>query len=873
MTVMTLPKERNFLAKRRIKAEAEILIPGSGDVIYAGNYIPVPELVVETVTHKIGKEPSEAILTIPFGMVTQTGGPRTRGHKVYVIRNKNKLSPIAPAAGNRRLTLYTKVKIYYNNTTTIGQGSRGQKWLMFVGYVSALEVIEEQKNKSILSIRCKDARWLMSKAPAVGIVHADQAIRFGSTVNNTDVDTFIKNATIPFNEFNKPNMLYDQNNSDWYKKPKFIERDFGRFDPDTNEYIEDARVEDGSLSSDFFPLARHWLAGCVYNYFANLCNCSSEATSDFTGADTGTPTLWDDPSSVSQDEVPISFEGEVLISSLHPAAKGSKIMGSDWFRPRSFVGSQVQSGQQSIVSSVGIYNPFGTASMIDVFQDLAYRMGNYTLATTYDEDGTGRMILHVIRTTIAFDEDKDVKVGLNSSEQIEVVLSGEKTGKTFPDAHSFSMKISADHLYNVFTTRGGLHWTQMTFITLATGNVTDQIDQFHPAYNPTGPKDFKTRTAYMTLIPGWTEEQQEEYVKLATAEQGQAELYPDVFRTWILSPEIVWPEMWGTVPNPSPGGNQAKGLVRNFRKTRQMMPTLVSSYFEKLLGGWRLRRQNLPIMVFRSFKGIRTNPDGSTRFGGPTTEATAAQSGKGPKDQTDFFYVQSPPELLGDDARTGIKFAPGARFPVTGNFFFEAGDTGKSTSPLTWNGVIEDDPNQNRSARAYEMMLTVSVPSDEELYDLLAQTNDGIVIADHGFRAERVQDAGSEYQHEQTINSLLYFPKPPAPGQEGTVKQPYRLDPPAGSPRRTYVDGQKELTARNHMMANKFAKPDIDGTLSFLGVLPGLKAGHYVKEFLQLQGSGSNAPVKTLPINSILSSVIHDFTDVQQTVVEYGTIR
>lgn len=880
MTVTTLPNERNFVAKRRIKAEAEILIPGSGDTKYEGQFVPVPEITVESVLLKTGKDPSEAVLSIPFGIVTAVAGPRTRLHKTYVIRNKTGLSPIAPAAGSRNLSLYTKVAIFYSNFTIIGQGDRGGSFLIFVGYVSALQVTEDQKNRSILSIRCKDARWLMSKIPAMGIIHADRDVGFG-TVSRNNKSTFIKNATIPFNEGNHPNMFYDpfDGKGTWYKRPKFIEPDFGRFTDElitlpsgkqipANEYIEDAAIEDPAsfgLTAANFPVARQWLAGPVYNYFANMCNCSSEAINDdLTGFDTGTPALWDDPASVTVDEVSISLKNEVFIPILHPAAQGSKIMGSDWFRPRSQVGAQVLSGQQSIVSSVGIYNPFGSVSVIDLMQDLCYRLGNYTLAATYDlSRGTGAMVLHVIRTTSAFDEDADIKVGLNSSNKIEIVISGEETGTTKPDVHTFNLKISADNLHNTYTTRGGRHWTQMTFLTLGTSPNLDQAEQNHPAYNPVGVSELIPRTPYMTLQPGWNFDQQKEYVELATAEQGQAELYPDVFRVWIISPEINWPDMWGTVPNPIGGPNQARGLIRNFRRARQLLPVLISSYYEKVLGAWRSRRTQLPIMVFRSFRGIRTDPDGNTRFGDDTTENDP------PVGNSDWFYVQSPPELIGDDGRFGIKFAPGARFPVAGNFFFEAGDKGKARSPLTWNGVIEDEPNENRSARAYDIMLTVAVPSDEELFDYLTQTNNGIIIAKHGFRSERVQDAGTEFQQEQTINSILYFPKPPAVNPQ----QPFRLDPPQASPRRVYVDGQKELTARNHMMANKFAKPDIDGNLNFLGILPSLKAGHYVGEFLQLEGKGAKAPIKTLPVNSILTSVIHDFSDIQQTTVEFGTIR
>lgn len=897
MALTTLPKERNFIAQRRLRADVEILSLGSSATKYTGQYKYIRDIFVETVLHKTGKDPSIATLSIPIGLINPvSANPRSRLHKVYTIRSGNKLSPIAPAIQNAKsVQPYTKVRIYYNNTTTIGQGQRGQKWLMFVGYVSKMKVSQDQKKQSVMIIECKDARWLLGKVPVTGIIHQDKNVGFGS-VALFDQVTFIKNATIPFNEGNEPNMFYDPfGKNEWWLKPKFIEPYFGRTNPVTNELIDDEAIENPSandLSAKDFPVARHWLAGCVFNYIANLSNCSTPAQDkDLTGFNSGSADLWDDPSSVTQDDVPMSFKEEIWIPSLQPGADNvsSNTMGADWFRPRSLVGSQVLSGQQSIVSSVGVYAPFKGPSVIDVLQDLCYRMGNFTLAATYDEQGTGRLVLHVIRTTQADEtaDNSDVPVGLNSTERIEIVLPGEKTGTTFPDVHSFDMVVSADNFYNTFTTHGGRYWTQMTFLTMGTGKNVSEVNQFHEIYDPTSPDEFKPVVPYMTLQPSWTEEQQEEYVKLATAEQGQAELYPDVFTTFIISPEIIWPDMWGTVPNPPGGGNQALGLRRNFRRPRQVLPTLISSYFEKFkpanagepnesAGAWRSRRKRLPLMIWRSFKGVRTSTDGSTRFGDDTTESTPTQPGNGPDGMADWWLVQSVPQLLAGDGRTGIKFPPGARLP-TSRFAFEstgAGTSGPSTSPLTWNGIIEPDPDQNKSARYYNIMMTVAVPSDEELFDYLnsQKTNpgSGTVIRNHGFRNERVQDAGIEYQQEQTINSVVFFPDKVKPGDPGTASNPFRLDPGNNSPRRIYTDGQKELTSRNHMMANKFAKPDIDGTLTFVGILPALKAGQYVGELFELQSTNQ---VKTLPINSLLSSVLHDFTDMQQTSVEFGTVR
>ena len=862
----TLPKNKQSgtFALERIKPSVKVLVLPDGATTYdGGEYIDAPELSVDTIIRKIGSEPSEATLSIPVEWTQGTERKRARSFKTFTFQTD--LCPVGPRT--IPMSYYTKVKIYYENANLIRRAS--STWLMFVGYVSKMQISRKQKQSSQLVITLKDARWLMKKAPLAGVVHWDAPSGIaGDPVDATFPNgrtQFIKMAShMAFNMGRHPNMWYSSGDSTWWKKPRFCESDYNRTDSDGN-YIEDGAVESGDYPED--PISRKWLAGPLFNYVCNMHMMSELAYSeDLTGATGGSPSWWDNPSSVTVDDLPVSLRGEVYIALMKPTVQGKAPVGGDWYVPRSFVGTQVLSGKATSISSVGEYSPWA-APCIDVLQDLCYRMGNYTLAATYSDEGTGRMVLHVIRTTQAFNDTQNVSVGLNSTEALTIVIAGAPSlidGEDltiFPDVHSLDLNFSAENLYNVWTTRGGRYWAQMTFLSMGLVPSTDTIGQWHPAYNPAGTLEHRPRVDYASILPGWTLTQMAAWLKLATApETLHSQFYEDVFRTFLLNPYIDWPDMWGVIEGKP--GEQALGYRRNFRQARQMLASNVTSFYQLVEGAFRRRRQKMPTYCMRSFRGTRTDVDGHTRYGTETTEATPTQADQGPKNLADFFLMQSPPQPIADDGRTGVRHSPGARSLF--QFTFEAGDTGKTKSPLVWNGVLDENEDPPyASVRWYEMMLSITVPGDEELFEYLAQTNNGIPINAYGFRAEKIQDGGAKFQEESAINSVIHLPNPGRP--------PLVLDPPNDSPRRVYTDGQQEITARGYMGANKFFKPDIDGTVTFLGIAPDIDPGTYVEAIAEIIADDGSMIVR--PVNCIVSSIVHNFQDIQDSTVEFGSIR
>lgn len=843
--VTTLPLELNFTKRRRVRASAEIMAAPASPRYTGETFYPWPEVAVDRIIFKTGADPSEAELTVPVGKVTAAVGGAF-GHKVYVP-STDELAPFAPI--HRQFKKGSKVKIYLDPTAGLLVGGQGKKKLLFVGTITKIRVGTQGKARSNMTLTCKDGRWLgRGRNSTQGIVNFNYATSFPTDPTTTQAipatTEFIRDNATPFNEGTQANMFYDPTTSAWFETPRFIETNYGRFN-DTQEFLEDQEVEDLDASSAReFPVARKWLAGCVYNYVANMHDDA------LTGGISGTPTWWDVPDTVTADDVPTVLSEELKIIRLHPGKINSRNYGADWFGPRALVGAPTESGQSTIISSVGEYSPWGQGP-VDILFDLCRRLGNYTLVATYSEEGTGKTVLQVVRTTQIFGFDQDLPVGINPGKEAILIIPGDDSGEIAPDAYQFTVETSLENTYNVFHTKGGPLFIQLTFMTMGLLKGFDWAGQFHPAYAPGNPNvEFNPKVDRATLVAGWSNFMKEEWLKLALVEQKQSEIFPDVYTSYLIPDEIDFVAVIGL-------GGQI-GTRRFFRKDRQVLGNLVSSYFEKILGPYRIRRQPMGLQVYRAFRGIRTDPDGSTRFGGPSTEATDSQSGNGPQNLSDWFLIQPGFRVL-DDGRTGVGFEPAAR--SNDRWEFEAGTTGKSRSPHTWNGVIEDSPNEARSARSYEIMLTVPISSDEDLFEFMALQAGGMNIDKFGFRSERLQDAGNEFGIQKAVNSVVQIKN------SGTKV----LDPGGGSPQRRYVDGQQELTARNHMAANKFSKPDVDGQINIPSLRLDLQAGQYIKELRELRGDDGN--VRKIPVNSLISTLALEFADTQSTTVEFGSVR
>lgn len=844
--VSTLPVQLNFTRRLRVRASVEVMA-APASTRYDGKFYPWPEVVVDRIIFKTGADPSEAELSIPVGKVTaKVGG--AFGHKVYVPTT-DELAPFAPI--HRQFKKHSKVKIYLDPTAGLAIGKQGKKKLLFVGTITKIRVSTQGKVKSTMTLTCKDGRWHgRGRNPTQGIVNFNYATSFPTSATTSQVipatTEFIRDNATPFNEGAQANMFYDPRDSQWFERPRFIETNFGRFDA-KQEFLEDQEVENLDAGSDReFPLARKWLTGPVWNYVANMHDDA------LTGGLSGTPTWWDQPSAVTVDDVPTVLSEELKIVRLNPGVFNSKNFGADWFAARALVGAPPESGQATIISSVGEYSPWGMGP-VDILFDLCRRMGNYTLVATYSEEGTGKTVLQAVRTTQIFGFDQDLPVGIAPGREAIITLPDDDTGSIRADAYQFTIESSVENSQNVFHTKGGPLFIQLTFMTMGLLKGFDWTGQFHPAYAPGAPGvEFNPKVNRATLVAGWSNFMKEEWIKLSDVLQKQAEIFSDVYRTYLIPDEIDFVTVIGL--------SGQIGTRRFFRKDRQVLGNLVSSYFEKILGPYRIRRQPLPLQVYRAFRGIRTDLDGSTRFGDPTTEATDSQPGNGPAGLADWFLIQPGFQVL-DDGRSGIQFEPAAR--SNNVWTFEAGDTGKSRSPHTWNGLVVDPTGERlaTSARSYEIMLTMPISSDEDLFEFVALQAGGMNIDKFGFRSERYQDAGNEFGIQEAVNSVVQLKNSPTKV----------LDPGGVSPRRRYVDGQQELTTRTHMAANKFSKPDLDGNITIPSIRLDLQAGMYIKELRDLRGKQGD--FRRIPVNSIISSLALEFADSQSTTVEFGTIR
>ncbi len=842
--VTTLPVQFDFTQRRRIRASVEIMAAPSSPR-YDAPFYPWPEVAVDRIIYKTGADPSEAELSVTVGKTVRKVG-QAFGHKVYQATS-DELAPFAPPS-SRTFKKGSKIKIYLDLTAGFLVGQQSKKKLIFVGTMTKIRVGTQGKARSAMTITCKDGRWHgRGRNPTVGVVNFNYATTFPTAAQSTQeipaTTEYIRDNATPFNEGTQANMFYDPTGNEWFERPRFIETNFGRFD-DNQEFLEDQEVENlDAGSKNVFPLARKWVAGAVWNYVANMHDDA------LTGGLSGTPTWWSVPSPVTADDVPTVLSEELKIIRLQPGVFKSLNYGADWFKARSLVGAPPESGQAILLSSVGEYSPWGMGP-VDILFDLCRRMGNFTLVATYSEEGTGKTVLQAVRTTQVFGFDQETPVGISPGKEAIIVFPGDETRTAIPDAYQFTVESSIENTYNVFHTKGGPLFIQLTFLTMGLLKGFDWTGAFHPAYAPVGALEFKPKVDRATLVSGWNSLMKAVWLKLALVEQKQSEIFPDVYRTYLVPDEIDFVTVIGLAGQ--------IGTRRFFRKDRQVLGNLVSSYFEKFLGPYRTRRQPLPLQVFRAFRGIRTDADGSTRFGDPTTEATDFQAGNGPQNLLDWFGIQPGFQVLGD-GRTGIQFEPAAR--SNDQWEFEAGNTGKSRSPHTWNGVIEAAPNEARSARSYEIMLTIPISSDEDLFEFVALQAGGMDIDKFGFRAERFQDAGNEFGIQQAVNSVVQI-------KNSATKL---LDPKPPSPRRRYVDGQQELTTRNHMAANKFAKPDLDGSVNIPSIRLDLQAGQYVKELHEIQNDAGD--VKRIPVNALISTLALEFADTQSTTVEFGSIR
>lgn len=856
----------------------------------SGTFKRLRKTIVTDVVTRLGPDPSECILKIPVS--SAFAATKIYDHKVIKGRPDTKqLAPFGALIGD--LNIMSKVRIFAAPKGADGDprrilvGNTGPR--IFVGYVTEIESVQQGNEITELRIKCKDGRELLRKTPTLGklFFNPDRGALISAGVFKGQT-VFIRDTDIIFNEGQRPNRRHttvaEGKISGLFlseQQPRFINFDFNRFiddpsDPDIDHFY----IHDGFLTDDLFkdkipnPHARKWFPGHVWNYIANLLDIAAMQ---------GVNRLYQIPiAAIDQDELsPLwqdtdpnsSFRGEIVLPLLRDSGL-DKDMFHDWFEPRSQVGATSQTGFDTAVSAIGEFNPTGMP-VNEVLFELCRRIGNYTLAARYDRKD--RMILIPIRTTQAFTENRDLPVGLQGGASgtgggKRIVIFLPNPGSTLkPNVHTFFIKSSADAYYNRSHMKAGTRWAQCTFTTVARNQYTDDRGQLHAPYAfdaqngavPNG--QWLPKFTVPTLIPGWTNGDETEFLKLFK-EDGRHDAidrFPDVFRTWIVPQDGNFQIDWVAFFDKA----TTEGFRRFFDRDRSTMSELITRIFSAQLGIFRNRSQRLPITVARAFRGIRIDTGGDTPYGGPETEHTgiAPPAQKNPvQGADDWFVIRSAFEVL-TDGRLGIRFDFNARALLTYSFpGLNPPVPAPDATGETWNSIPVAG-----SSRTYEMLWTIPISLDEDLWEQVDIPNKGTArnINKFGPLMEIMRDAGNEYGMEEAVHSFINRPNPAG------LKPMLAIPPVTATGQddaslRIYRDDRDEVLARTRMMANRNAMVDTEANLTLPFIDLSLMAGHYVESLLFIQADLRDQ----IRVNSLCTSVTHDFQQ-QQTVIRLETIR
>lgn len=853
----TLPKPWYTLIQYKTPAD---------DDYSSAQYKQLRHSVVERLTLKIGPEPSEAIIQLPVNPLDAEAGKRTFLSDVIIGkgRSSNELAPFRPIVGN--LFLWSKVRIFAAPgifPDDMNSNLQDSFLPLFIGYVTDFQYFSVAQDSTGVRIWCKDARELLRKTPAYGTLwfNRDGVNPPGSIAENETV--FIRDREIIFNEGQQPNRYHDPSDlGRSHQRPVFINPNHNRFlkvDPlGANLLVGDNFTTDPTLVGQLTaPFADKWRPGDVWNYFSNLID------SNFMK---GANRLYNVPATeLGDDFIPPLRDSELKIQRIMNI--GDKINGidanmlRDWQEPRATVGAISQTGLAAAISGVGEFDPTGMP-LNEVFFRLCRMVGNYTMAVYYDEKD--RAVLTPIRTVQAFTEDKDIAVGLqgrpalpDAGKALQIrfptVIDTEQ-----PNVPSLNLKATTDTYYNDFLMKAGFRFVTATFSTFGRSQFVDSLGQVHQPYNfasvPAG--QWLPALAKATLVPGWTLADQNAFIAQFLL-SGDTEQFPDVFRTWIIPQEgldgIDWVAFFGqTIVADVPG------FRRFLVVDRKLQNQLAISIFNTTLGLFRGRREKLPVEVSRAFRGIRTDTDGRTAYGDNTTENDSIVG------FDDWFKIS---DLAGfdllSDGRIGIRLHSPAR--LNKNFRFENHvpkpvGSGSSSSPMSWNGLSGAD------ARHYEMVLTLQLAVDEDLFEKIRIPNTGTrSIVKYGPRLEMYRNAGNEWGQEHAIHSIVARKNPQTGETRYIAVPPVKATGFEDNETRVFRDDADEVLARTRMMANRHAMIDIEGELHLDSIYVSLWAGDFV-DTIEKPGEAQIA------IRALLSSVTHDF-QAQRTTLQVATVR
>ena len=825
--------------------QAVVFLERGSGLAYSGERKLWANAFVERLELNLGPVPSKAIIILPISEDQEAVGV-TATSKVhsqrYFFDGITRFG--APNFANSENELYTRVYVH-ETFKDIGEEDIGEP--VFVGYITEYQWAAQGQDTTTMRVTCEDARHIAKKAPIQGTIHFnDQA----------DETVYIRARAPIFNLGQRNNRFFS--NEDEVAEfigdslPKFVDVDLGRFrdqpgnDKD-REFIADDEVDElADARTIGIPFAKKWLPGHAWNYIINLHD--SRFMIPGTGFDKPSNAQFPLGRAFNLDDAPVDLSPYIEFPLLTKSLEISS-MGRDFFIPRAAVGGAPQTGQAVFVSGLGEWNPQGVP-MVEALFELCRRVGNYTLAPSYTTDGLLR--LEPIRTVLAPGEARSIPVGLRTrpggtgggkSDYFLFPTSNPNFADSRPEVVAWSIKHGTANYYNRIFTHGGKRWIQVTLSTVGKTtyndhlpNVNNPIGRPHTAYTIGGQWNPLTNTG--SLVGGWEPEEETEWLKVFDAKT-DLELFPSVFRVWIVPDDIDWLVVWNQAAS-------AQGFRMFHERERQTMNQLITASFEKTLGAFRKRKVKLPIFIWRAYRGIPVNTDNDIeKYGGSVGDAIDG------KDR--WFRLTTQARVL-TDGRLGFELDSGARRSEA-KVVFEDPDatTGKSHSPWSWNG-------ESANPFPYEMFWTIAIEVDEDLYEYKPQQEfalGGIDVRGFGPHMELHRNAANEYGEERVSNSVVDFHISGGARKEVprlTDTEPFR-----------YRDDQSELTARTQINMNRHMNSDIEGDIQLSDLNMDLVPGQYIHT-LRIEGD------KDIKIRTLISNVIHDFVR-QQTTVQIATIR
>ena len=877
----TLPAEVK-IGSRAINCIVEYNTPGT-DTMMNGTtpYIEdqwhgIPYCICERITDRIGPEPSDAVINIPFGQIPTPGAPGLDVAGISLISSGWKpwqtsgyRGGAAPFTPEINIRLWSKIRIFpiIPGAQEALKGYEYRKQLrMFIGYVSNIEWAGKEKVYTGIRITVLDARVFLKYTPVQGALYYNPEVQ---------KYVYIRDHDIAFNENKKPNKLRwkDESNERNHSKPAFIWTDYNRFPSGTGNpardhiYVHDQWITEQDPSIWPYigdPLAVKWLPGDAWNYIRNTC--------DYKLMRAATGRQYDNPvAPIPEDECPPLRDCELKIATMTPSTVDTR-MWYDFFRPRAYTGSTSQNGFADLASGLGDFNPTGLP-MNEVLFEICRRVGNYSIGVVFNNDDTTSLI--PFRTCQAYG-DGTAPVGKRGGKKAmpNVKLPDDNvphlTGDTkMPNVHTWVMKSGTESYYNRIHYMAGRRWIQVVFSTAGQKIWTDDLGQSHVKYdNPAN--QWGPHLDGPTLVPGWTAADQQTFVEEwnHNFQNGEHAMAIDAFSTWIVPQtgpkKIDWVEFFNSRFSKTPDF----GFRRFFERDRQLAEHLAAQIFDPNLGVFRRRRQRFPAIVARSFKGVKLAVDevlikGGTAYGDWTTV------GKPIEGFQDWYLGWNLIDYeVVNDGRLGFKLGPEARWNK--NFRFENQKDGKplwasaTRSPWSWNGVVD-------MPLSYEMLFITMVEIDENLWEQIVVPDKGKVrrIDIHGPVLEKYRHAGNEYGEERAIHSLVPWKEHIGPNKFLETPQ-VTASGKDDIEDRVYIHDIAEVQARVRMDANRHAMPDEDYMLDLDEIYLGFEAGDYIP-FLQRMGYGGTEGGR-IWTNAIIESITHDFLQ-NQSSIHLASIR